>query len=183
MGTRPAGSTRGAAVRAAHEVAARRAKAVHEREQEITGVLTDYFEAKARSEKIRTVAQAQAGRLIESAEHKAHKLTADAHAASRQLTEQAEKDAADFDAQVGTAVRRLLDLGESKASVAEMTGLSQAVVRAVAREHGDYHPAPPGGRAQDKHPASPGGRAPGSGRTAQGGGRTRKVTAGTPPTQ
>jgi cell division septum initiation protein DivIVA len=162
MSTRAAGGTRAAAVRAAHEVTARRAEAVHEREREITGLLTDYFEAKARSEKIRTAAQAHAGRLIESAEHKADKLTADAHAASEQLTEQAEKDAADFDAQVGIAVRRLLELGETKASVAEMTGLSQAVVRAVAREHGDHlglrlrekqHPAA-AGRAR-KRPAAP----------------------------
>lgn len=146
MSTKAAGTSRATAARAAHRVAERRAKTLAEHEQELTGVLTDYFEAKSRGEQIRTGAQEQAGRLLAAAETKAHKLTADAHLAGSRLTEQAEKDAAESDAQVAQAVRRLLALGETKPSIAEMTGLTPAVVRAMAREHAD-HPA-------TRHPAA-----------------------------
>lgn len=146
MSTKAAGTSRAAAARAAHRVAERRAKTLAGHEQELTGVLTDYFEAKSRGEKIRTGAQEQAGRLLATAETKAQKITADAHLAGGRLTDQAEKDAAESDAQVAQAVRRLLALGATKPAIAEMTGLTPAVVRAMAREHAD-HPAA-------RHPAT-----------------------------
>lgn len=127
-------------MRTAQAVAARRIQQLKDQEQRLSEVLTDYFEAKAHGEKIRNEAQERAARLTQAAEQRAEKLRADAQAASEQVTEQAELDAADHDAQVAVAVRRLLELGETKASIAEMTGLSQAVVRAMAREHAD-HPA------------------------------------------
>ena len=150
MSTKAVGTSRAAAARAAHRVAERRAKTLAEHEQELTGVLTDYFEAKSRGEQIRTGAQEQAGRLLAAAETKAQEITADAHLAGNELTEQAEKDAAEADAQVAQAVRRMLALGETKPAIAEMTGLTPAVVRAMAREHAD-HPATrrPTGRQHD----------------------------------
>lgn len=140
MGTRPAGGARAAAVRTAQAVAARRIQQLKDQEERLSGVLADYFEAKAHGEKIRNEAQERAARLTQAAEQRAEKLKHDAQVASEKVTEQAERDAADYDAQVAAAVRQLLELGETKASIAEMTGLSQAVVRAMAREHAD-HPA------------------------------------------
>jgi len=121
-------------VRAAQAVAARRIQQLKDHGQHLGEVLADYFEAKNHGEKIRTEAKDRAAHLLEAAELKAEKLKYDAQAAGKRVTDQAEKDAADYDAQVGAAVRRLLDLGETKTSISEMTGLSQAVVRAMARE-------------------------------------------------
>lgn len=133
------GSTTGtghsAAARRAHQAAAGRIEALREQEAAITATLVGYFEAKDRADKIRADAQARAARLLQGAEEKASRLTEQARAAGQELTQQAEKDAADHDAQVGQAIRRLRELGETTASVASMTDLSQAVVRAVEREH------------------------------------------------
>ena len=135
MGTTATGTAHIEAKRRAHQVAERRAKVLREHEEDVTTALVGYFEAKARADKIRSDAQSRAARRIQAAEEKAALLLAQAREASQQLTAQAEQDAADADAQVGKAVRQLSGLGESTASIAEMTGLSQAVVRAIEREH------------------------------------------------
>jgi cell division septum initiation protein DivIVA len=134
MGTKSASTARAAAVRTAQAMAARRIQELKEREEQLAEILADYFEAKAHGEKVRADAKERAARLHQAAEQKAEKLIQEAQAAGEQLTTQAEKDAADYDAQIGAAVRRLLELGEPRTSVAEMTGLSQAVVRAMERE-------------------------------------------------
>jgi hypothetical protein len=150
MGSTTNSTGHGAAVRRAHQVAASRVEALREHEKAITGTLVSYFEAKDRADKIRADAQARAARMVQGAEEKAARLTEQAREAGQHLAEQAEKDAADHDAQVGRAVRCLRELGESTASVASMTGLSQAVVRAVEREH-----RPPGDPAPRKRAAPP----------------------------
>lgn len=135
MGMTTPGTTHTEAKRRAHQIAERRAKVLREHEEDVTAALVGYFEAKARADKIRSDAQSRAARRIQAAEEKAALLLAQAREASQQSTAQAEQDAADADAQVGKAVRQLSGLGESTASIAEMTGLSQAVVRAIEREH------------------------------------------------
>jgi hypothetical protein len=152
MGSNTAGAGHAAAVRRAHQVAAGRIEALREHEAAITATLIGYFEAKTRADKIRADAQARTARLIQAAEEKAARCTEQAHEAGRLVTEQAEKDAADYDTQVGRAVRRLRELGETNAAVASMTGLSQAVVRAVEREH--LTPQDPAPRRQPASPAS-----------------------------
>jgi hypothetical protein len=152
MGSNTAGTGHTAAVRRAHQAAAGRIEALREREAAITTTLVGYFEAKDRADKIRADAQTRAARLLQAAEEKAARLTEQARAAGQDLTEQAEKDAADHDAQVGQAIRRLRELGETTASVASMTNLSQAVVRAVEREH--LTPQDPAPRRQPAAPAS-----------------------------
>lgn len=152
MGTRTAGTGHATAVRRARQVAAHRAELLREHEELVASTLVEYFEAKDRADQIREAARSRAARLVLAAEQKAKKLAEQAAKAGQELTEQAEKDAADDDAQVGQAVRHLRELGESVASVAEMTSLSQAVVRAVEREH----PAPrePNLRARRRASAS-----------------------------
>jgi F0F1-type ATP synthase membrane subunit b/b' len=135
MTSQSPGAGRGTAVRRAHQVAARRAEALREHEQAVTATLVEFFEAKDRADKVRTDAQNRAARLLQAAEEKALKLAEQARAAGQQVIENAEKDASNDDARVGTAIRHLRELGEPASSVAEMTGLSQAVVRAVEREH------------------------------------------------
>jgi cell division septum initiation protein DivIVA len=152
MGSNTAGAGHAAAVRRAHQVAAGRIEALREHEAAITATLIGYFEAKARADKIRADAQARTARLIQAADEKAARCTEQAHEAGRLVTEQAEKDAADYDTKVGQAVRRLRDLGETNAAVASMTGLSQAVVRAVEREH--LTPQDPAPRKQPTSAAS-----------------------------
>jgi hypothetical protein len=122
-------------VRRAHQVAARRAEALREHERAVTATLVEFYEAKDRADKIRADAQARAARLLQAAEEKALRLAEQAREAGQQVIEQAEKDAADDDARIGTAIRHLRELGEPASSVADMTGLSPAVVRAVEREH------------------------------------------------
>lgn len=135
MGTRPAGGTRAAAVRAAQAATAPRIKALEEHERLLGDVLADYFEAKAHAEKIRADAKDRVAHLIRAAEAKAEKLAHDAQMAGERLIEQAEKEACTYDTEVGAAVRRLLELGEPKASIAEMTGLQRNVVGAMERQN------------------------------------------------
>ena len=103
-----AGTGHSAAVRRAHQAAARRIEALREHEAAITETLVGYFEAKDRADKIRADAQTRATHLLHAAEEKAARLTRQARAAGQELTEQAEKYAADHDAQVGQAIRRCL---------------------------------------------------------------------------
>ena len=148
------GGSRAAAVRAAHSVVAERIEALKAREVELGDVLADYFEAKAGGEEIRAHATDRAERLAQSAKQKAEKLLQEAHVAGEELVVEAEKDASRFDAQVGDAVRRLLELGESRAGVAEITGLSPRVVRAIEREHLPPEPDTPRKRRQSSHSTS-----------------------------
>lgn len=143
MGSKIAGTGHSAAVLRAQQVSDHRAEQHREHEKTVTAALVEFFEAKARADKVRADGQSRATRLIQAAEDKAARLTEQARAAGQQITEQAEKDAADHDAQIGQAIRRLRGLGETTAAVASMTNLSQAVVRAIEREHLDPgHPAP-----------------------------------------
>jgi uncharacterized protein YhaN len=129
------GAGHAAAVRRARQVAERRAEALREHEKAVAATLVEFFEAKDRADKIRADAQARAARLLQTAEEKAARLAEQAREAGQQVIENAEKDACDDDTQVGTAIRHLRRLGESPASISSMTGLTQAVVRAVEREH------------------------------------------------
>jgi hypothetical protein len=144
--SRSASTGHAAAVRRARQVEARRAEALREHEQAVTATLVSYFEAKDRADKIRADAQARAARLLQAAHEKAAHLAEQAREAGAQVIERAEKDASDDDAQVGAAIRHLRELGEPAASIAQMTGLSQAVVRAVEREH--LPPSEPGPRTK-----------------------------------
>ena len=152
MGSSSASTGHAAAVRRARQVEARRAEALREHEQVVTATLVSYFEAKDRADKIRADAQARAARLLQTAQEKAARLAEQAREAGARVVEDAEKDASDDDAQVGTAIRHLRELGEPAASIAEMTGLSQAVVRAVELEH--LPPSEPGPRAKSRGAAS-----------------------------
>lgn len=158
MGNRTPVGGRGTAVRRAHQVAERRAEALREHEKAVTATLVEFFEAKDRADKIRADAQARAARLLHAAEEKALRLAEQAREAGQQVIENAEKDACDDDTRVGTAIRHLRELGEPASAVAEMTGLSQAVVRAVEREH-----LPP--REQNRHTQRPGSTAKPGGRS------------------
>jgi len=135
MSRKSAGSGHAEAVRRARQVAERRAEVLREREDAVTATLVAFFDAKARADKIRSDAAARAARLLQAAEEKAARLTEQAREAGQQAIEQAEKNAAADDAQVGGAIRHLRELGETAASISSMTGLNQAVVRAVEREH------------------------------------------------
>jgi hypothetical protein len=152
MGSSSTSTGHAAAVRRARRVEAHRAEVLREHEQEVTATLVSYFEAKDRADKIRAAAQARAARLLQTAHEKTARLTEQAREAGAQVIERAEKDASDDDAQVGTAIRHLRELGEPAASIAQMTGLSQAVVRAVEREH--LPPSEPGTRAKTPGAAS-----------------------------
>ena len=146
MGSSVAGTGHAAAVRRARQVEARRAETRREHEQAVTATLVEFFEAKDRADKIRADAQVRAARLLQAAHEKAVRLAEQAREAGQEVIERAEKDASTDDAQVGTAIRHLRDLGEPASAVAEMTGLSQAVVRAVEREH--LPPSDPGPHAK-----------------------------------
>ena len=143
MGSKTAGTGHTAAVRRAHQAAAGRIEALREHEAAITETLVRYFEAKDHADRIRADAQVRAARLLQVAEEKAARVIEQVREAGQELTGEAEKHAATDDAQVGQAIRRLRELGETTASVASMTGLSPAVVRAVEREHlAPQRPAP-----------------------------------------
>ena len=152
MASSGAGTGRASAVRRAHQVAERRAEAQREHEQAVTATLVEFFEAKDRADKIRTDAQARAARLLHTAEEKALRLAEQAREAGQQVIENAEKDACDDDTQVGAAIRHLRELGESPASISTMTGLTQAVVRAVEREHAP--PREPGPQPEHQNAAT-----------------------------
>jgi hypothetical protein len=152
MGSSSAGTGHAAAVRRARQVEAHRAEALREHEQAVTATLVEFFEAKDRADKIRADAQARAARLLQIAHEKAARLAEQAHEAGARVVENAEKDASDDDAQAGTAIRHLRELGEPATAVAKMTGLSQAVVRAVEREH--LPPSEPGLQAKVRGSAS-----------------------------
>lgn len=142
MGRRTS-AARPSPARRAHQVAARRAEAHREHEDAVTKTLVEFFEAKDRADKIRADAQDRAARLLQAADEKAARLAEQARAAGQQVIENAEKDASDDDTRVGTAIRHLRSLGETAASISSMTGLSQAVVRAVEREHLPDHDQAP----------------------------------------
>ena len=152
MGSSVAGAGHASAVRRARQVEARRAETRREHEQAVTATLVEFFEAKDRADKIRADAQVRAARLLQAAHEKAARLAEQAREAGQEVIERAEKDASTDDAQVGTAIRHLRDLGEPASAVAEMTGLSQAVVRAVEREH--LPPSDPGTHAKARGSAS-----------------------------
>jgi F0F1-type ATP synthase membrane subunit b/b' len=148
MGSSVAGTGHASAVRRARQVEAHRAEKLREREQAVTATLVEFFEAKDRADKIRADAQARAARLLQTAQEKAARLAEQAREAGQQVIENAEKDASNDDAQVGTAIRHLRELGEAASAVAEMTGLSQALVRAVEREHLPPHEPGPHSKAR-----------------------------------
>jgi methyl-accepting chemotaxis protein len=150
--SRTSGAGHAEAVRRAKQVAARRAEVLREREEKVTATLVAFFDAKARADKIRSDAADRAARLLQAGEEKAARLIEQARTAGQEVIEQAEKNAAGDDAQVGETIRQLRELGESAASICSMTGLSQAVVRAVEREHLPEHG--PSARRRAPHAAS-----------------------------
>jgi hypothetical protein len=148
MSSSVAGTGHAAAVRRARQVEARRAETLREHEQAVTATLVGFFEAKDRADRIRADAQARAARLLQAALEKAARLAEQAREAGQQVIERAEKDASNDDAQVVRAIRHLRELGEPASAVAEMTGLSHAVVRAVEREHLPPHEPGAGTKAR-----------------------------------
>jgi hypothetical protein len=113
-------ASRAAAQRTADELLARRAAQLREREQELRRLVTDYHHATA-----------QAAKIHENANTHAAKITADAQARTAAVHERADKEASTFEDEARTALRAILDLGETRESVADLTGLSTAQVRAV----------------------------------------------------
>lgn len=142
--TRPSGAaSRAAAARTADDLLAQRAARFHEREQQVRRLLTDYHHATAQAQKIHHDAQARAA-----------KITADTQARIAALHQHADKQASTFQDAAHSAVRALLQLGEPRATVASLTHLTTAQVRAIehaapqqrparAAQHSDQPDAPP----------------------------------------
>jgi hypothetical protein len=113
-------ASRAAAARTADDLLAQRAARFHEREQELRRLLTDYHHATTQATKIHHDAQARAA-----------KITADAQTRIATLRERADKEASVFQDAAHAAVRALLQFGEPRATVASLTQLTAAQVRAI----------------------------------------------------
>ena len=121
--TRPSGAaSRAAAVRTADDLMAHRAAQLREHERELHRLVTDYHHAAAQAAMIRADAEARAA-----------KITADAQARIAALNEHAQTQAAAFEDAARAAVHAILQSGEPRESVARLTGLSRAQVRAAQR--------------------------------------------------
>jgi hypothetical protein len=118
-------------VQAAQQAAAGRLAALHQHEERLEQLLADFYQARARGQQIRAQAEARVARLHQVAEAKAARLRQDAERAAAELAGQAEKDAALYDQAAEDALRGMLHLGETRAVLAEMTGLSTAAIRSV----------------------------------------------------
>lgn len=119
-------ASRTAAARTTDDLLAQRAARFREREQELRRLLTDYHHATAQADKIHHDAQERAA-----------KITADAQARIATLREGADKAASVFQNAAHTALRAILQLGEPRSTVASLTQLTIAQVRAIE------HDAPP----------------------------------------
>lgn len=116
------GPGRAAALRSAEAALARRAKAFKEREAGLRSTLLEYYHMRDRAERARDDGRAKAERI---------RKEADARIAA--ILEQAQTTAEGFDRQADSVVARLLAAGESRAQVADLTGLSASQVRDTQR--------------------------------------------------
>lgn len=109
--TNAAGGVSRTAARRAADAVARRAEEFARREKRLLEIVTEFHTAAERAERVRSDAAAKAERLVE----------------------EAEKKAAVFDERAAGAVGRMLEFGESRDSVAELTGWTPVQVRDAQR--------------------------------------------------
>jgi hypothetical protein len=108
-------ASRAAAVRAARDAKAARDKERQLREARIESALADFYEASGLAGQIRAQAQARADKILADAE----------------------EDAAAADRDARQAIRGLREIGQTNAEIADLCGVSVAVVRAMANEPDD----------------------------------------------
>lgn len=101
---------------------AKRAEDIHRREQQLSEIVADYFDAAEQAETARTTAHA-----------KAEKIRAQADQRIAALHAQAETAASDHEHRADKAISRMLELGESPKAVAATLGLPLSRIRETQR--------------------------------------------------
>jgi hypothetical protein len=117
-----ANTAKTAARRKAETAMAKRADDFHRREQQLSEIVADYFDAAEQAEKTRTTARA-----------KAEKIRAQADQRIAALHTQAEAAAIDHAHRADKAISRMLELGESPKAVAATVGVPLSRIRELQR--------------------------------------------------
>ena len=113
-------SSRTDAARTADEHLAKRAAQMRERERELRRLVTDYHYAAGQVRKIHADARVRTA-----------KIETDAQARVTATRERADEEASRYEETARNALRAMLDLGEARETVAELTGLSTTQIRTL----------------------------------------------------